>query len=84
MQKSKKSRNFVPRKQGEDPRWHNPQDTDNTKHIIYMGHSLLIAEIVDFSVDFDRMAKSQGIYELTKGFNIADTLNSFFPNGEEE
>lgn len=49
-----------------------------------MGHSSLIAEIVDYSVDFDRMAKSQGIYELTKGFNLADTFNSFFPNGEEE
>lgn len=49
-----------------------------------MGHSSLLAEIVDYSVDFDRMAKSQGIYELTKGFNLADTLNSFFPDGGEE
>lgn len=49
-----------------------------------MGHSSLLAEIVDYQVDFDRMAKSQGIYELTKGFNLADTLNSFFPDGGEE
>lgn len=40
----------------------------------------ITAEIyLDFSKDFDRMAKSQGIYSLTKGFNQADTLESFFP-----
>lgn len=49
-----------------------------------MGHSSLLAEIKDFSLNFDRMAKSQGIYELTKGFNLADTLDSFFPDGGEE
>ena len=43
-----------------------------------------MAEIVDYSADFDRMAKSQGIYELTKGFNQADTLKSFFPSDEGE
>ena len=48
----------------------------------YTNHS---AEIVGYMTDFDRMAKSQGIYELTKGFNLADTLNSFFPcDGEED
>lgn len=44
----------------------------------------VLAEIVGYSADFDRMAKSQGIYELTQGFNQTDTLNSFFPdNGED-
>lgn len=48
------------------------------KHVIYT------AEIVGFYADFDRMAKSQGIYELTKGFNEADTLSSFFPDDQED
>ena len=44
----------------------------------------VLAEIVGYSADFDRMAKSQGIYELTQGFNQTDTLNAFFlDNGEE-
>lgn len=41
------------------------------------------AEIVGYTTDFDRMAKSQGIFELTQGFNQADTLNSFFPHEED-
>lgn len=44
----------------------------------------VLAEIVGYSADFDRMAKSQGIYELTQGFNQADTLNSFFPDDGED
>lgn len=45
-----------------------------------MSKKNITAEIyLDFSTNFDRMAKSQGIYELTKGFNQADTLTSFFP-----
>lgn len=44
-----------------------------------MKRTLFNAEIVGYYTDFDRMAKSQGVYELTKGFNLADTLNSFFP-----
>lgn len=46
--------------------------------------TLSLAEIVDFSVDFDRMAKSQGIYELTQGFNLADTLKNFYPEDEDQ
>lgn len=46
--------------------------------------TLSLAEIVDFSVDFDRMAKSQGIYELTQGFNLADTLKSFYPEDDDQ
>lgn len=42
------------------------------------------AEIVGYATDFDRMAKSQGIYELTQGFNEADTLKAFFPNDGED
>ena len=44
----------------------------------------ITAEIVGYSADFDRMAKSQGIYELTQGFNQADTLNAFFAQQGEE
>lgn len=42
-----------------------------------------LAEIVGYYTDFDRMAKSQGIYELTQGYNEADTLDSFFGNDIE-
>ena len=42
------------------------------------------AEIVGYYTDFDRMAKSQGIYELTQGYNVADTLDSFFGNNIED
>lgn len=33
----------------------------------------------DFSVDFDNMAMRQGIYSITRGFNIQDTMNKFLP-----
>ena len=49
-----------------------------------MKHAIYTAEIVGYNADFDRMAKSQGIYELTKGFNLADTLSSFFPDEQED
>lgn len=33
----------------------------------------------DFSADFDNMAKRQGIFSITRGFNIQDTRNKFLP-----
>lgn len=59
--------------------------TQKTGHSTeHMDKYNVLAEIVGYSADFDRMAKSQGIYELTQGFNQADTLNAFFlVNGKE-
>lgn len=43
-----------------------------------MVHKTINSEISDFfTADFDRMAKSQGIYSMTKGFNHADTLTYY-------